>query len=357
SSNVSRSVGDSVQLDIQRPVAEFDDIIWRFNSNNILKYYKEINKTRPFPGYEDRVEFNYRTYSLTLKNLQKTDSGLYEARASDVQVTVVAEYRLSVLDCSGVVPDCHGVTQNGSGSSSVTSPALVLVETPNESVCGGTVVSTEMTDTTYGGYQVPVALVWVLLCMFPKRFYDTEVRRLGWLGNKFEFWSVALLNNRGFLGKLTRYDTTAVFGDESKEMHLSRSVGYSLQLDIQDPLPEFIALFWVFNRTNNVVEYNKKYKDVTPSSCYKDRVEFNEETYSLTLKNLQRTDSGLYEATASGDQLTVVAVYSVSVLAFWTCDNKPVISVLTTVPPHTDSLGVSTKTKAGLVTEDDPLPF
>ncbi|KAI4904338.1 hypothetical protein NFI96_003503 [Prochilodus magdalenae] len=42
---------------------------------------------------------------------------------------------------------------------------------------------------------------------------------------------------------------------------------------------------------------------------------------------------------------------------FWTCDNKPSILVLTTVPPHTDSLGVSTKTKAGLVTEDDPLPF
>ncbi|KAI4893500.1 hypothetical protein NFI96_006726 [Prochilodus magdalenae] len=42
---------------------------------------------------------------------------------------------------------------------------------------------------------------------------------------------------------------------------------------------------------------------------------------------------------------------------FWTCDNKPSILVLTTVPPHTDSLGVSTETKAGLVTEDDPLPF
>ncbi|KAI4874081.1 hypothetical protein NFI96_020782, partial [Prochilodus magdalenae] len=33
---------------------------------------------------------------------------------------------------------------------------------------------------------------------------------------------------------------------------------------------------------------------------------------------------------------------------FWTCDDKPFILVLTTVPPHTDSLGVSTKTKAGL---------
>ncbi|KAI4899468.1 hypothetical protein NFI96_002897 [Prochilodus magdalenae] len=43
--------------------------------------------------------------------------------------------------------------------------------------------------------------------------------------------------------------------------------------------------------------------------------------------------------------------------AFWTCDDKPFILVLTTVPPHTESLGVSTKTKAGLVTEDDPLPF
>ncbi|KAI4894842.1 hypothetical protein NFI96_002918 [Prochilodus magdalenae] len=34
---------------------------------------------------------------------------------------------------------------------------------------------------------------------------------------------------------------------------------------------------------------------------------------------------------------------------------QPLILVLTTVPPHTDSLGVSTKTKVGLVTEDDPL--
>ncbi|KAI4876963.1 hypothetical protein NFI96_017652 [Prochilodus magdalenae] len=34
--------------------------------------------------------------------------------------------------------------------------------------------------------------------------------------------------------------------------------------------------------------------------------------------------------------------------AFWTCDDNPFILVLTTVPPHTDSLGVSTKTKAGL---------
>ncbi|KAI4899526.1 hypothetical protein NFI96_022106 [Prochilodus magdalenae] len=46
--------------------------------------------------------------------------------------------------CTGVMRDCHGVTQNGSGSSSVTSPTLVLVETTNASVCGDTVVSAKM---------------------------------------------------------------------------------------------------------------------------------------------------------------------------------------------------------------------
>ena len=33
------------------------------------------------------------------------------------------------------------------------------------------------------------------------------------------------------------------------------------------------------------------------------------------------------------------------------------ILMLTVVPSYTDLLVVSTKTKAGLVTEDDPLPF
>ncbi|XP_066508141.1 CD48 antigen-like [Hoplias malabaricus] len=91
-------------------------------------------------------------------------------------------------------------------------------------------------------------------------------------------------------------------------------IGESVQLYTQNPGPKFRTIFWMFNGSENVVEYSIRHKDVIPSVHYKDRVEFNNETYSLTLKNLQKTDSGLYEAKASGDKVKVMSRYLLSVL-------------------------------------------
>ncbi|KAI4891842.1 hypothetical protein NFI96_029008 [Prochilodus magdalenae] len=110
--------------------------------------------------------------------------------------------------------------------------------------------------------------------------------------------------------------------------------------------------------------------------------EKHEVTGWVLISPLAKKDAGSYECHASNAKGEASAVGSIHVVesisdiptkkipadgavgveveghqAFWTCDNRPFILVLTTVPPHTDSLGVSTKTKAGLVTEDDPLPF
>ncbi|KAL6468200.1 hypothetical protein MHYP_G00238770 [Metynnis hypsauchen] len=87
-----------------------------------------------------------------------------------------------------------------------------------------------------------------------------------------------------------------------------------VQLDIQDTETQFDDLFWMFNGTKNFLKYSNKHKDITYYSTHNNRVNFNKETYSLTLKNLQKTDSGLYEAKASGDVVTVVAEYRLSVL-------------------------------------------
>ncbi|KAL7851016.1 hypothetical protein AOLI_G00213720 [Acnodon oligacanthus] len=99
SSDVFRLIGSSIQLDMQRPVLTFEGLTWMFNgAYNVLKYYPDLRKTKQYSAYGGRVEFNVETYSLTLKNLQKTDSGLYEAKVSGDVNRVVAEYRLSVLD-------------------------------------------------------------------------------------------------------------------------------------------------------------------------------------------------------------------------------------------------------------------
>ncbi|XP_066513119.1 SLAM family member 9-like [Hoplias malabaricus] len=197
-SDVFVSVGDSVQLHTQEPVPQFRIFIWKFKTEYVLQYYNlpGYHRIEPSASYKDRVEFNNETYSLTLKNLQKTDNGPYEAIAARDKETVVAVYNLSVL------------------------------------------VSSDM----------------------------------------------------------------------------SVLIGKSVQLQIQPPVPEFRTFYWDFNGTKNILEYSKIFKQIILSTRYKGRVEFNNETYSLTLKNLQKTDSGLYEAKTVGDNKNIVATYTLSVL-------------------------------------------
>ncbi|KAI4884684.1 hypothetical protein NFI96_003744 [Prochilodus magdalenae] len=206
-------------------------------------------------------ELDWPAQSPDLHPIEHLWDGLeWRLRARPSRPTSGSDLTNVLLEECGVVPDCHGGTQNGSGSSSVTSPALVLVETPNESVCGGTVVSTKMNGSSRRpGVPPPPPLPHHLqeLC---------EDVQAAWDG---------------------------LSQDSIRNLYSS--------------IPRRLAC-WL------------EHPHTVPAD-------------------------GAVGVEVEGHQ------------AFWTCDNKPSILVLTTVPPHTDSLGVSTKTKAGLVTEDDPLPF
>nr|BAL63126.1 CD2 family receptor [Carassius langsdorfii] len=100
----------------------------------------------------------------------------------------------------------------------------------------------------------------------------------------------------------------------SAEISVFVQTGASVQLDIQtQQLPEFELLAWMNDKSENIVRYSDS-KRVTPHDSYKDRVVFNDVTFSLTLKNMQKTDSGLYTARTLGSKTTDLVSYRVSVI-------------------------------------------
>lgn len=94
--------------------------------------------------------------------------------------------------------------------------------------------------------------------------------------------------------------------------------GNSFEFVQREQLPEFSQFIWMKtpfsgNDSEIIVTYYNKTKRFKPASSYNDRVEFNLKTFSLTLKELQETDSGLYCTTTIGTKIINVCQYNVSV--------------------------------------------
>uniref|UniRef100_A0A8C2IFD7 Si:ch211-209f23.6 n=1 Tax=Cyprinus carpio TaxID=7962 RepID=A0A8C2IFD7_CYPCA len=101
----------------------------------------------------------------------------------------------------------------------------------------------------------------------------------------------------------------------SAEISVFVQTGASVQLNIQtQQLPEFDLLYWSNDKSESIVKYTSETKRVRLHSSYKDRVDFNNKTFSLTLKNMQKTDSGLYTARTSGESENNIVTYRVSVI-------------------------------------------
>ena len=73
---------------------------------------------------------------------------------------------------------------------------------------------------------------------------------------------------------------------------------------------------WQFNVNTPIVYYTPQFETLEEEVLFKGRVEFNETDFSLTLKNPQRSDSGLYTAVVDirGKDAETAASYELSVL-------------------------------------------
>ncbi|KAK2822777.1 hypothetical protein Q5P01_022842 [Channa striata] len=91
--------GKDVLLDVNqtKPLTETIEFQWRFVKDKIIKFtYDE--KVIIFETYKGRVEFFKQNYSLLLKNLQQTDSGVYAAILSGETDVTVTEHTVIVED-------------------------------------------------------------------------------------------------------------------------------------------------------------------------------------------------------------------------------------------------------------------
>uniref|UniRef100_A0A8C2ENC6 Immunoglobulin V-set domain-containing protein n=1 Tax=Cyprinus carpio TaxID=7962 RepID=A0A8C2ENC6_CYPCA len=119
-SDVFVQTGSSVQLDIKtQELPKIHVLVWgKDKSATILTFINATKEAIRDGSYKERVEFNTETFSVTLKNMQKTDSGLYTARAIEDNNKLFAEYKVSVIDA--VEAPVLTVNSNWSSSDSCT---------------------------------------------------------------------------------------------------------------------------------------------------------------------------------------------------------------------------------------------
>lgn len=86
--------------------------------------------------------------------------------------------------------------------------------------------------------------------------------------------------------------------------------GCSVSLKMQTQLTQFDDLVWIKHPNDVVVSYSSLSKK---DKINKDRVDFNNINFSITLKNTWLNDSGVYEAKTSGRYTNITGLYNVTV--------------------------------------------
>uniref|UniRef100_A0A3P9MY74 Immunoglobulin V-set domain-containing protein n=1 Tax=Poecilia reticulata TaxID=8081 RepID=A0A3P9MY74_POERE len=78
-------------------------LLWKFVTDDVLVSFFPSGKSSVRGAYVGRIDLLEQKYSIKLKNLQKSDSGLYTAIVTASSEEVLAEYNVTVQDPVGRV--------------------------------------------------------------------------------------------------------------------------------------------------------------------------------------------------------------------------------------------------------------
>uniref|UniRef100_A0A8C2CHW3 Immunoglobulin domain-containing protein n=1 Tax=Cyprinus carpio TaxID=7962 RepID=A0A8C2CHW3_CYPCA len=327
--SVSVMERDSVTLHTGVKTTQKYDVIWFFNKTCIARIsgnlsYIPINVLCNIDNerFRDRMVLDHQTGSLTIMNITNTDSG---------------EYNRVLLNSSG-----------GSGTViSVTVNVFFIVDTDRGSVSvmeGDSVTlltgiqtnQPEMIKWYFNGFQIAVITGDLSYTCTDVQCKDADERFRDRLKLDNQTVSLTIMNitntdsglyqleinsRRGSISTFsTRIFIVVVSGVSAAERDEIKSVkeGESVTLytgEIKNPND---LKMWYFNETliaEITGDQSKICTDVRCEERFRDRLELDHQTGSLTIMNTRTTDSGEYKLNITSGRFSIMRSFSVSVRA------------------------------------------
>uniref|UniRef100_A0A7N9AQA7 Immunoglobulin V-set domain-containing protein n=1 Tax=Mastacembelus armatus TaxID=205130 RepID=A0A7N9AQA7_9TELE len=115
--------GKDITLDVMTDgFHEGDIVLWRFNTSSVIVRFLPGKEPSVSEVYTGRVEFPQKKYSVTLKNLKESDSGVYTGQLiGNEEQTVVSPVKLTVDSVSSSSDSCNLTVTCSTQDSDITS--------------------------------------------------------------------------------------------------------------------------------------------------------------------------------------------------------------------------------------------